>query len=72
MRPLAAIMNELLARVRKVAQGAALMTETSVDAQIISAVSNLLGNDPLERAMADVLLQLGPPPFDEEDRSFAR
>ena len=65
-------MNELLARVRKVAQGAALMTETSVEAQIISAVSNLLGNDPLERAMADVLQQLGPPPFDEADRSFAR
>jgi aminobenzoyl-glutamate utilization protein B len=65
-------MNELVERVRKVAQGAALMTETSVQAQIISAVSNLLGNDPLERAMADVLQQLGPPPFDETDRSFAR
>ena len=48
------------------------MTETSVTAQIISAVSNLLGNDPLERAMNDVLQQLGPPPFDEADRSFAK
>ena len=65
-------MRELLERVRKIAQGAALMTETSVTVQVISAVSNLLGNEPLERAMSDVFQQLGPPPFDEADRSFAR
>jgi aminobenzoyl-glutamate utilization protein B len=65
-------MLELVERVRKVAQGAALMTETTVKSEIISAVSNLLGNDPLERAMNDVLQQLGPPPFDEADRSFAQ
>ena len=65
-------MLELVERVRKVAQGAALMTETTMESKIISAVSNLLGNDPLERAMNDVLQQLGPPPFDEADRSFAR
>jgi aminobenzoyl-glutamate utilization protein B len=65
-------MQQLLERVRKIAHGAALMTETSVEIQVISAVSNLLGNDPLERAMSDVLEQLGAPPFDEADRSFAR
>jgi len=65
-------MHELVERVRKVAQGAALMTETTMQSQIISAVSNLLPNDPLERAMNDVLQQLGPPPFDEADRNFAR
>jgi aminobenzoyl-glutamate utilization protein B len=65
-------MQELVERVRKVAEGAALMTETKMEAQIISAVSNLLANDPLERAMYDVLQQLGPPPFDDTDRSFAQ
>jgi aminobenzoyl-glutamate utilization protein B len=65
-------MIELVERVRKVAQGAALMTETTMESTIISAVSNLLGNDPLERAMNDVLQQLGPPPFDEADRGFAK
>jgi aminobenzoyl-glutamate utilization protein B len=65
-------MRELVERVRKVAQGAALMTETTMESTVISAVSNLLGNDPLERAMNDVLQQLGPPPFDEADRSFAK
>ena len=65
-------MQELVERVKKVAQGAALMTETRVEPQVISAVSNLLGNEPLERAMHDVLQQLGPPPFDAADRDFAR
>ena len=61
----------LIARVKKCAEGAALMTETKVEHQVVSAVSNLLGNTPLERAMYDNLRRLGPPPFDEEDRAFA-
>jgi len=65
-------LNRLIERVRKVADGAALMTETSVRAQVISAVSNLLGNTPLEKAMQDNLMRLGPPPFDAADRDFAR
>src|SRR5579859_2495109 len=64
-------MNELVERVHKIAQGAALMTETKVEMKIISAVSNLLANTPLEKAMHDNLMRLGPPPFDETDRAFA-
>ena len=62
----------LIERVRMVAQGAALMTETAVESKVVSAVSNLLANVPLERAMQGALDRLGPPPFDEEDRRFAR
>jgi hypothetical protein len=47
------------------------MTETAVTVQVVSAVSNLLGNTPLEKAMHDNLLRLGPPPFDAADRDFA-
>src|SRR5271163_3331692 len=47
----------LIERVKKVAQGAALMTETSVDMQVISAVSNLLGNSPLEKTMFDAMVR---------------
>ena len=65
-------LNRLIERVKKIAEGAALMTETKVDIQVISAVSNLLGNTPLEKAMHDNLQRLGPPPFDEADRTFAR
>lgn len=58
-------------RVRKIAQGAALMTETTVDISIMSAVSNMLGNTPLEEAMYQAMLRLGPVPFDDGDRAFA-
>ncbi|MEA2768719.1 MAG: aminobenzoyl-glutamate utilization protein, partial [Acetobacteraceae bacterium] len=44
-------LSKLIERVRKIADGAALMTETRVTAQVVSAVSNLLANTPLERAM---------------------
>ena len=65
-------MRALVERVRKIAEGAALMTETTVETRIISAMSNLIGNGPLERAMSGVLEELGPPAFDDADRSFAR
>ncbi len=45
-------MNELVERVHKIAQGAALMTETKVEMKIISAVSNILPNTPLEAALS--------------------
>ena len=48
-------LTRLIERVRKIADGAALMTETRVKAQVVSAVSNLLGNTPLEKAMHDNL-----------------
>lgn len=65
-------MLELADRVRKVAQGAAMMTETSVAEEIVSGMANLLPCPPLERAMQAVLDRLGPPPFDETDKAFAR
>jgi aminobenzoyl-glutamate utilization protein B len=64
-------MQKLVERVRKIADGAALMTETAVSTKVVSAVSNLLANSPLERAMQDNLDRLGPPSFDDADRAFA-
>jgi len=64
-------MNELVGRVRKIAQGAALMTETKVEMKIISAVSNILPNTPLEQALHGIMEELGPPHFDETDEDFA-
>src|SRR4030081_2526751 len=65
-------LTQLIARVKKVAQGAALMTETSVDSKVISGVANLLANTPLEEAMHECFERLGPVPFDDMDRAFAR
>ena len=61
----------LVERVKKVADGAALMTETSVTSAVVSAMSNLLANSPLEQAMFRNFERLGPPEFDAEDRAFA-
>jgi aminobenzoyl-glutamate utilization protein B len=58
-------------RVKRIAEGAALMTETRVSISIMSAVSNMLGNRPLEEAMYQTILRLGPVPFDAADREFA-
>lgn len=65
-------MMELAERVRKVAKGAAMMTETRVSDQIISGMANLLPCPPLERAMYASFERLGPPPFDDEDRAWAK
>jgi len=64
-------MSALVARVHKIAQGAALMTETSVEMRIISAVSNVLDNTPLEQTLHRIMQELGPPHFDEADKAFA-
>jgi aminobenzoyl-glutamate utilization protein B len=64
-------LNSLVARVKKIAEGAALMTETRVETSVVSAVSNLLGNAPLEKAMYDNFLRLGPPQWDDADREYA-
>ena len=64
-------MLELNERVKKVAEGAALMTETKVSISIMSAVSNMLGNTPLEEAMFQNIQRLGPVPFDDTDRAYA-
>ena len=64
-------MNELVGRVQKIAEGAALMTETKVEIKVISAVSNILPNTPLEQALYKIMEELGPPHFDETDKNFA-
>ncbi|MEM7061364.1 MAG: hypothetical protein AAF557_27620 [Pseudomonadota bacterium] len=65
-------LHTLVERVKKIAEGAALMTETRVEHKVFTAVSNLLGNRPLEEAMQGELERLGPVAFDEDDRAFAR
>ena len=64
-------MTELVGRVHKIAQGAALMTETKMEMRIISAVSNALHNTPLEEMLHRIMEELGPPHFDEADKDFA-
>ena len=64
-------LHSLLGRVRKVAEGAALMTETTMRDEIISGDANLVGNTPLESLMHANIERLGLPDFDDQDRAFA-
>ena len=63
--------SALIERVQQGRRRRRLMTETQVDVKVVSAVSNLLGNTPLEQAMQRQLEHLGPPPFDAADRKYA-
>ena len=64
-------MWDLVRRVRNIAEGAALMSETKVVARQLSGDANLVGNRPLEEAMHANLQRLGGPGFDAADRAFA-
>lgn len=64
-------MLALVERVKDVARGAALMTGTTVEMAVFSAVSNNLVNEVMDRAMQSVLEDLGGVPFDGADRAYA-
>jgi aminobenzoyl-glutamate utilization protein B len=61
----------LIERVKKVAQGAALMTETQMESTILAGVSNLMVNTPLMDTMQDIWDSVGTPEFDAKDIAFA-
>ncbi|MGV2290443.1 amidohydrolase [Trinickia sp. YCB016] len=63
--------RDLFERVRRIGDGAALMTETTVDVEVDRACSEVLRNATIEALMMANLERLGPPPFDGPDRAFA-
>ena len=65
-------MMELLERVKEIAKGAALMTQTKVKTKILAGVSNLLYNETLGNIMQGNLDQLGAPEFSKEDHLYAK
>ncbi|BAV52932.1 amidohydrolase (plasmid) [Mesorhizobium loti] len=70
--PLLPDAQRLFARVRKTAEGAALMTETSVVVQIAGGSSNIIPNKVLQEVMHENMCRIGPPAFDEADYAFAK
>ncbi|MCW1410670.1 amidohydrolase [Rhizobium sp. 1AS11] len=64
--------QRLFARVKKIAEGAALMTETSVVVQIAGGSSNIVPNKVLQELMYENMCRIGPPAFDEADYAFAK
>lgn len=70
--PMPAQLSELFARVKDIAQGAALMTGTQVEVDVRTGTSNLLLNDTLIDVLQASLEQIPPPHYDESERAFAR
>ncbi|MEJ7838628.1 MAG: peptidase dimerization domain-containing protein, partial [Thermomicrobiales bacterium] len=64
--------DELIERVNKIAQGAALMTETTLDIQFLAGSYNYLPNKRLTSRVLDILNELGPLEFSEEEVAFAQ
>ncbi len=63
--------DELWERVLKCASGAAEMTETDYEIQMLKAIYNVLPNTPLIDLLFDCFDRLGPPEFGEEEHDFA-
>ncbi len=62
----------LLARVNKIAQGAALMTETTFTSRQIDGTSDTVSNTVLERLLYKNLLAAPLPSYTEEETAFAQ
>jgi aminobenzoyl-glutamate utilization protein B len=64
--------TEMLGRLRKAADGAALATETRAEVHLIFSLRNPVPNDPLDALLQRELDRVGPPAFDAAEIGFAR
>ncbi len=64
--------REIQARVLKIAEGAALMTETSLSTQFTGGCANVIPNQPLAEALHRNMVRVGPPDFDGADVAWAK
>jgi aminobenzoyl-glutamate utilization protein B len=64
--------NDLTDRIRKIAAGAAMMTETTVEENFISGIYNLLPNNVLIDVMMQAMEDLGPIDFTPGEKQFAQ
>ncbi|MDO5581234.1 MAG: amidohydrolase [Planctomycetia bacterium] len=64
--------GEILKRVVKIAEGAALMTGTKMEYKVLGGLNSLMINSVMATVLSDALLEMGPPDFDEADNALAR
>lgn len=62
---------DIYQRVCKIAQGAAMMTETECEIVFDKACSNYVPNNTIGKLMYDKFQEIGPPSFDEGDHELA-
>lgn len=63
---------EIAGRIRKIAEGSALMTETEVKMDFPAGMCDFVPNETVSRVMTDALFEIGVPRFDDEDERIAR
>ncbi|MFB9121854.1 amidohydrolase [Paraburkholderia dipogonis] len=66
------VVHSIQARLLRIAEGAAMMTETTMRVRVEKAMSNMRPNPALSDLMYARMEALGPVPFDDDDRAFAR
>ena len=64
--------EELYQRVIKVAEGAALMTETEVEVEYIGGMYNPKHNQVISDVILEKMRKIGPPRFSKEEQEFAK
>lgn len=62
----------ILERIKKIARGAALMTETEVKITVLGGMSDVVPNPTLAKLLSDCFVQAGGPDFGEEEYAIAR
>src|SRR5438067_5201955 len=67
-----AAVEEMIGRMRKAAEGAALGTETRSKVTVLASVRDPIGNEVVGKVMQKELERVGPPKWDERDTAFAR
>ncbi len=63
---------KLVSRVDKIAEGAALMTETGFDRQFIDGTAEIVPNFALEDVLYDCFTEVGLPEYTPEERGYAQ
>ena len=69
--PKNAQVQEIYKRINKIAQGAALMTETEMEIDFIKACSNIIPNNVLERVLDEKLREIPHPVYTAEEIALA-
>ena len=64
--------EEMIGRMRKAADGAALGTETRAKVTVLASVRDPIGNSVLGKVMQKELERVGAPRFDDQDQAFAK
>ncbi|SDC57680.1 M20 family metallopeptidase [Paenibacillus polymyxa] len=70
--PKSAQVRSLFERLVKVAEGAALMTETTMNFKYEGACANLIPNSTLEKIMHQHLVAFGAPEYEEDEYNYAK